>query len=257
LKDHLNDKALTVKVDIEIYIKKEEIWTPFKRNIRSKLLQMSNTGKYLDVTFIVGNEKFTAHRLILLLGAPDLGALVDDAINNGEIIMESMDPSMFRLFLHFLYTNEVPPEDEFECHARILLEMANKFGCTQLKMHAEASIVKNGMNEKNVLKLLLLAEAMCCPLLKEAATNYCVTHSCAVTSTEEWKEKKKTNIAIFAGILESMHRYEHKKGAKEEGSGQYRNDNISELRRKLEEKGFDVDGTREMLVKRLQDDDNN
>jgi len=257
LENYIDDLALIVKVNIEIRIKAEEMWTPSKRNFRNELLKMLQTGKDSDVTFIVGSEKFTAHRFILSWSAPDLRELVDDSVNDGEITIDNVDPSIFRSFLHFLYTDDLPPEKEFKRNTRSLLEIANKFGCTQLKIHAEASLVKNIMNEKNVLELLLLAEAMCCPLLKEAATNYCVTNASVVMSTEEWNELKKTNLAVFANVLESIYRHEHKKIPIEEGIGQCSDDNISELRKKLEEKGLDVDGTREMLVKRIQDNDNN
>ena len=53
-------------------------------------------------------------------------------------------------------------------------------------------------------------------------------------------------------ILASSCSSEHKISSGDDAEQNYNSECISGLRRKLEEKGLDVDGSREMLVKRLK-----
>lgn len=198
LENCLIDGSLNVIVDIQIYTENKEIWTPLKRNIPFELLNMLQTGKNSDVTFIVGNKTFTAHRTILASGAPNLSEILNDndMSNNGneEVIIKDIDPEIFCYLLHFIYTDNLDSTNEkFKSNAHRILEVANKFGCERLKILAEASIVKYDITENNVLELLLFADAMCCPL-KEATTKYCVTYSSTIMSTDEWKELKRSHV---------------------------------------------------------------
>ena len=53
--------------------------------------------------------------------------------------------------------------------ARSLLELADRFGCVSLKLHAEAALAKEGVSVDEAADTLLLADAHSCPGLKETA----------------------------------------------------------------------------------------
>ena len=109
---------------------------------------------------------------------------------------------------------------------------------SQLKLIAEAEIVKAGVDKQNAVELLLFDDAHSCALLREVTREFCVTHREAITESAAWQQMKQSTdllaeLAVGMPIIGTMR--------------------VSTLRQKLKDKGLEVDGTRETLVRRLKD----
>jgi hypothetical protein len=159
---------------------------------------------------------------------------------NDSIAIDDVDPALFGKLLHFIYTDEMP---EGDVDHRQLLKVANRFGCTHLKLAAEAELVMAGVDANNAAELLLFADGHSCALLREAAFEYCAAHPRAIKQSEGWNLLKESPLcAELVGAAPT------KFSATDIDSMR-----VATLRRKLEEKGLDVDGTRETIIRRLKE----
>ena len=101
------------------------------------------------------------------------------------------------------------------------------------------------------MDILLHADAKNCALLKEAVMDFIVENSVEVLEKVSMKD---IPGGMFADMLAAVARGGKKKvinkGGKED---QFSTMRISDLRRKVHERGLDVDGSREMLIATLKE----
>jgi hypothetical protein len=91
-------------------------------------------------------------------------------------------------------------------------------------------------------------------LLKEAAMEFFAKHAESVMSSSGW-EKITESASILKELMEVLVASNKKRQALDiaDEERDYKHMRVSTLRRMLEEKGLDVDGSREMLIKRLEE----
>lgn len=174
---------------------------------------------------------------------PTIGDMIasQPSATNASITIDDVDPTLFGGLLHFIYTDELPENVDY----RELLQVADHFGCSRLKLIAELEIVKAGVNANNAVELLLFADGHSCALLHEAAFEYCVAHPIAVKKSEGFNQLKESHwleelhcafpTRFSDSVVDSM--------------------SVTTLRHKLEDKGLEVDGTRETLIRRLKENE--
>jgi len=129
-----------------------------------------------------------------------------------------------------------------------------------LKLEAEAAYVKSTkITMDNVMDNLLYADAKNCALLKEAVMNFLSANhyeaSEKISFNDNVPEHLMKDLLVAVGSISNS-----KKVAVDELSTL----SVSDLRRKLAEKGLDVDGSREAMIESIKDnatdsddDDNN
>jgi hypothetical protein len=130
-----------------------------------------------------------------------------------------------------------------------MLTSADRFGCTDLKHYLESVVVEKFLNEDSAADMLLLGDSLTCALLKEAAMKICLEQAAAVMVTDGWKRVVESNALmaeLFSAVATSSSR--QTSGDETDPAGQ----SVAELRDQLLKRGRDVDGSREMLVKRLK-----
>eukprot|EP00542_Grammatophora_oceanica_P009515 CAMPEP_0194031694 /NCGR_PEP_ID=MMETSP0009_2-20130614/4802_1 /TAXON_ID=210454 /ORGANISM="Grammatophora oceanica, Strain CCMP 410" /LENGTH=387 /DNA_ID=CAMNT_0038671917 /DNA_START=83 /DNA_END=1249 /DNA_ORIENTATION=+ len=239
--------TLTVEVDLQVYQEKPPTWVP-KRTQTTKdiMLRMFHSPKLTDVVFSVAGQKFEAHRIVVSITAPALYDLAAEATSDEDVEIPDMKPAVFRSLLRFMYLTELPNTAFLREQGRNLLEAADRFECKNFKLRLEAAIVESVLNKKNAAKWLLFAESHSCALLKEASIDVITKASATCIESDGWELLKKSPVLV-SEIMEAQHRKRPRSG-----DGDIDSMSVSKLRSKLEEKGLDVDGTREMLVKRLK-----
>jgi hypothetical protein len=155
---------------------------------------------------------------------------------------------MFRSIVRHIYTGDWPVVStavvDADVVAQIMLTSADCFGCTNLKHYFESVFVEKFLNKDNAADMLLLGESHTCALLKEAAIKIYLEHADAVMDRDGWKCVKESNMLLAE--LFSHHKQSIQADDTEEGQS------VTELRDRLLKRGRDVDGSREMLVKRLK-----
>ena len=231
-----------------------------------KVIQnMFNDQESSDVTIEVGEHAaksnarkkaktspttFYAHRAIL----QQCASVLYDMCGSGEehsttILITDVSPGIFHHLLHYIYGGKVS-DDDMKSNARDIINAADKYGVSNLKLEAEASLVHSTtFSMENAMDHLLYAEAKNCALLKETVLDFMVENKVEVLQKLSFKDAPGTLINdVFAAVA----RGEKKSGNDASNDDQLCTMRISDLRRKVHEKGLDVDGSREMLIAALE-----
>ncbi|KAL7549482.1 hypothetical protein ACHAWF_012749 [Thalassiosira exigua] len=228
---------------------------PIYKNILSMFLDEESS----DVVFEVGPAKvtksqkkakpspvnFSAHRIILRKSAP---ALAEMCWKGGSIAIADVEPEIFRHALYYVYGGKVS-HDDMKANAKEIIDAADKFGIVNLKLEAEACYVDSTtIDVGNMMDNLLYADSKNCALLKEAVIDFVVEHDKDVLEKVSLHD---VPAGMFADLLTATAR------AKENDSEHDRSNlstmRVSELRKRLDEKGLEVDGSRESMIKILKE----
>ena len=270
-KNYLVDGNLTVEVDIQVMLDEPPVWTP-TNNISADMLNIleSADAESADVVFKIGEgnkatarsrkkasypsrmderKTFYAHKLILSVRAPILAALADDCSPGTAIPISDVRPDLFRMLLRFVYGGEVPGRNVLSEKGRDIIRAADRFRCIGLKLAAEAELAFASITVDNASELILFADATGCALLKEVATEFFVRNAQDVTASEGFAQVKESPALLTELLLLAS----KKRPASSDSDGErdFKRMRVSTLRRKLDGKGLDVDGSKEMLVSRL------
>ena len=237
---------------------------PFVKTI----LNMFNDEESADIMFEVGTQNeseenvhkraktttsFYAHRNILQKGCSStlLGELCKSGGEGGvtSISITDVNPEIFRHLLYYVYGGEISDE-ELANNAKDILDAADKYEVVNLKLEAEASYVEStSIKFENAIDCLLYADSKNCALLKEAVMDFLVENRKEGTTKLSFK-----NVPghVIPDLLTAVNR-DYDKGSP---TSTYANDlstiRVSTLRSMLHEKGLDIDGSREMMIARLE-----
>jgi len=133
-----------------------------------------------------------------------------------------------------------------------LLDAANRFGVVGLKILAETKVAETDVSIATASDLILYADAKNCPLLKERVVDFFVVH-CQEIRKHPSFHKVKESARILDELMEAV---VSKRALRSFPLGNddhdYNSMRVNLLRRKLDARGLDVDGSREMLVQRLK-----
>jgi len=275
----LVDGTLVIEVRMRLSVPTKSVHPTFiPKNPLTKMIQEEFLEeKYSDIMFEVGGDQrednakkvakttpviFPAHRIIVAKFSNTLADLcASGGGDNGTnpIQIDNVSPDIFRLLLSYIYGMTIS-NDDMKLHAKEIIDAADRFGVTSLKLEAEASLVNNtAFDIENVKELLLYADSKNCALLKEAAMDYLLEHKESVLKNIRFNDAPGSLVSdVFAAIA----RAETVKGgggsadADDDNASHYHSMRISELRRLVHDKGLDVDGSREMLIALLENDIN-
>jgi len=131
-----------------------------------------------DVTFIVGDRLFPAHKWILQARVPYFKNMFSSQMletKTSKVRVKDADSDTFRHMLRFVYCGELP--SDMDSVAEHLLPLADKYGIEQLKVACEASL-RRSLDRINAIVTLLVAEFYGCPKLKETC----------IEKLSDWKE---------------------------------------------------------------------
>ena len=236
---------------------------PFGESMK-KLFLDYETG---DVTFAIDGTSMCAHLAVLKNCAPTLFSLCKTCGKGKDVPITGVDVIIFHILLEYVYGKKLPAK-ELEENARGLIDAADRFGVINLKVEAETMYVSNfKFTVHNVIEQLLYADSKNLALLKEAAMNFIYKNAVDVLSTDSFK-----TIPADRNILSELLSVVAMKNAagsakkEEEDSGDersnkktvpYKSMSVTDLRWQLSGRDLDVDGSREMLIARLEDHDSN
>ncbi|KAL6659072.1 hypothetical protein ACP70R_003112 [Stipagrostis hirtigluma subsp. patula] len=170
----------------------------------------------VDVTFSVGGVNFAAHKLVLATRSPVFQAELYGPMREAgteNIVIEDMQPEVFRAFLHFIYTDSLPPFDNLEAEdqsemIRHLFVAADRYAMERLKLMCQSILCEN-LRVHTVASTLALADQHNCNMLKDTCIefiNYSNTLD-AVAATQDYKNLKRTCPCVVIEALEKTSRF--------------------------------------------------
>jgi len=212
-----------------------------------------------DIVFHVGGERkdtdpidsgakaldtkeFHAHRLILKKAAPLLAELSMCDKSPSHVEIPNVSPAAFKALLLYVYGRRIPKFGVDISLTKEIIDAADKYGITHLKLEAEAVYVASiEITCENVLENLQYADSKNCALLREAVMNFIEGNAAELLEMGTLKDAPE---GMFQDILAVVARKKKRKKTENEISIM----RISELRRAAAVNGLDVDGSREMLI---------
>jgi hypothetical protein len=168
--------------------------------------------------------------------------------SNDTASISDVKPDIFRHLLFYVYGGSVAEED-LKTHAKDIIDAADKYSIVNLKLEAEAAYVESiEITIDNAIDNLLYADAKNCALLKEAVMNF------LAANPDETAEK--ISFDDVPGHLMKDLLFAVGRNNKKEASGTNVNELttlcVNALRRKLDEMGLDVDGSREAMIESIK-----
>ena len=240
--------------DGSVVIEVDMVWYPPALQRQSVLVEMYQdaSSDTADVVFCVGKDEkeYKAHKSILCLRCKNLYEIARNCDRkerfNHPIVINSIREEVFKAILDFAYTVKLPVPESKDT-AKELLVAADRVGCVKLKLFVESFIADKFLAPENAVELLILAYSRSCALLKEAATNMFVLNPEAAKKGEgeAWYQLFQSNSLTLRNKL-----HDENLELKD-----YARMNVATLRNKLQDRNLEVDGSREVLVQRLEDFD--
>jgi BTB/POZ domain len=213
-----------------------------------------------NVSLVVEGKVFHAHRVALKIQAPGLYELVEEFTGEGPISIEKtnfdgnvLSIETFDVIHRFIYTvldledNNNQLWDTLEKTQNICCA-ADLFGCTTLKLYAESVLVEKYLKAETCGALLVLADSHSCALLKEAAQHLYKNDASSVSQSDGWKSLVTDSQKLLAELLHCC-----TVASSSENHEDIDSWSVTTLREKLQEAKLDLDGSKEMLIKRMKD----
>ena len=137
-------------------------------------------------------------------------------------------------------------------NAKEIIDACDKYGVVHLKLEAEACYVNSTtITVDNMMDNLLYSDSKNCALLKEAVIDFVVERSKDIIGKVSFVDVPGSIITdILTAVARGKNEDTTTDGGNEEECSTMR---VSELREKLDEKGLDVDGSREAMIARLKE----
>ena len=224
-----------------------------------------------DVVFEVGKQpqtkgkrkrtkssttSFHAHRPILQVCARTLYEMCGAANREGitTVSITDVEPNVFGYMLFYAYGGKLL-EDELNNNAKDIIHACDKYGVVHLKLEAEACYVKSTeITIDNMMDNLLYADSKNLALLKEAVMDFIIKNKHSIIGKVSFD-----NVpgGTCTDILTAMARGEEQTGddGEEDESAKYNKMRVGTLRKMLDEKELDVDGSREAMIALLKEHD--
>ena len=143
-----------------------------------------------------------------------------------------------------------------QSNAKDIINACDKYGVVSLKLEAEACYVKSTtITVENMMDNLLYADSKNLALLKEAVMDYIVANKKSIMGKISFDNVPGSTVT---DILAAMARGEDSDDDSdaEDGEGEsidYNKMRVGTLRKMLDEKGLDVDGSREAMIALLKE----
>ncbi len=199
--------------------------------------------------------KFYAHRHILMNAAPQLAELCMMSNESSPCIaIPNMLACTFEDMLRYIYGHPMPIHENDPTRMYTIIEAANKYGVTNLKLEAEVkyvSLIEKTLSIENFMEYLLNADAINLAYLKEVVMDFIVENKTTIM--------KKNVLAnapggLFNDILAAVSRSEAKAGVVVVDEAELGNLSINDLRQRAHASGLCVDGSREALIAAIEAD---
>jgi hypothetical protein len=199
--------------------------------------------KTADSVFIVGGKHFQLHKCVLETQSPKLYEFAEMAKDKPFVIgPKIVDSETFDTVIRYIYGLRPPYFWNHEATTKAIFNAACYLQITNLKLHAEWYLAYEILNIDNASELLLLADSHACALLKEEAMKCCLMNIESAKKSSGWKLLQESPVLLEELLTFSCIQSRDKIDCMD----------VGELRKELQKRQLEVDGSREILVNRLR-----
>ena len=153
--------------------------------------------------------------------------------------------------LYYAYGGKLSDED-LKNNAKDIINACDKYGVVHLKLEAETAYVKSTtITIDNMMDNLLYADSKNLALLKEAVMDYIVANKDDIIGKVSFDNLPSSMMTDLLTAVSRGEQNESNNGDKIN----YNKMRVGTLRKMLDEKGLDVDGSRESMIALLKESD--
>ncbi|XP_057324128.1 speckle-type POZ protein-like [Microplitis mediator] len=190
------DDVLTVGVDV--IVTDDAITIPIKSSFNFSKSQMVGDIKEIyisransDVTIVVGDKEFQAHKFIMMVRSPVLSKMLTHEMvekKSKQVSITDITPEIFEKVLEYIYTDQVIDlgDDAFD-----LLEAAKKYQLLSLEKMCEHSLCTT-LSRRNIVKRMILADRHDAGQLLDYFTECIIADASNIIATDNFKELEKS-----------------------------------------------------------------
>ena len=240
--------------------------------IYKNVLKLFMNEETADIVFEVGGEQqtkgsrrkkaktsatsFHAHRNILQNCAPTLYEMCGASNGGGitSVLITDVKPEVFKHMMYYAYGGKLT-EDDLNNNAKDIIDACDKYGVVHLKLEAEAVYVKSTeISTDNMMDNLLYADSKNLALLKEAVMDFIVKNMHSIMGRVSFDNVPGSSMTdLLAAMARGAQTTGVEGGGEEDESIKYNKMRVGTLRKMLDEKGLDVDGSREAMIALLKE----
>lgn len=173
--------------------------------------------KGADVSFVVGDDSFEAHKIVLAARSPVFMAEFYGRMRESgmcSVTVEDMQPDVFRVLLHFIYTDSLPEDmddldrDEYSEMIRLLLVASDRYAMERLKLMCQSILSKN-LDIETVATTLALADQQNCDELKAACVEFISASKDvrALAATQGYSSLKRSCPSVLVDLYEKTSKH--------------------------------------------------
>lgn len=162
-----------------------------------------------DITFIVGDKKIQANKLILSARSDVFATMFNAEMlekKTGQVPIEDIEPAVFQLLIDFIYYGILESNDPIELLELIMA--ADKYEIKNLVKVCDSQIA-NKLSVDTAVDTLIVADLLKLDNLKKQSMNFIARNKTKVTATQAYKklkEKKHKELSyeLFEYVMEQV-----------------------------------------------------
>ncbi|CAI5476914.1 unnamed protein product [Closterium sp. Yama58-4] len=213
--DYLKDDTLQITCTVGVVVTetegpKQPVSIPIPPSQMGKDYEvLLYSGEGCDVTFDVGDETVSAHRVILAARSPVLKALLYGPMRDrreGNIPVTDIEAPVFKALLHFIYTDDLPssgPSAFTPIMAQHLLAAADRYALDRLRLICESKLCET-VDADTVATTLALAEQHNAKRLKNVCLQFAAQNLASVIQSEGFEHLRISCPSLQAELLQAV-----------------------------------------------------
>ena len=232
---------------------------PINKNVLQKFMHEETADVVFEVNGSGKSDEHTnkktkstttlyAHSFILQDISTMLSELCKSDGGITTVSITDVKPEIFRHMLYNAYGGKLSNE-ELKNNAKDIINACDKYGVVHLKLQAEASYVESTeITIENMMDNLLYADSRNLALLKESVMDYIVANKHSIIGKVSFSSVPGD---LVTDVLTAVARGEQPET--EDETIKYNKMRVGTLRKMLDDKGLDVDGSREAMIALLRE----
>ena len=165
-------------------------------NEKSIYEPLLNDKTFSDVNIIVGNEKFSVHKVILITNSRVFRNMflnpMEESVSN-EIKIKDMDSEIFQELLSYMYAGKVKDLEE---QAQEILIAANRYEIDGLKFICERMLYTK-LTLENVINFMTFADKYNAIFLKDYCFAFIIKEYKNIIELDDFKEIVRSNVELW------------------------------------------------------------
>lgn len=189
----------TLTVSFAIYVENQQVSTLLENY--HGLLQ---TKKYSDITFLVGNEEISAHKLIVASRSDVFAAMFDSDMmekKTGRIEITDIEPTIFKQLSSFMYSGNVDSMNTDELLK--LIQAADKYSVRSL-VNMCAYRLSCDLSIANAVDILIVAASVNSDFLKKNCIDLIIKNKQKIVTSESYDKLRQFHPDVALEIFDSM-----------------------------------------------------